>query len=68
MTGPEWWWAERLSRSLLRRQSRRRVYRYAVPVISPHTDRLRERAMDGFTCHHILVTLPPREEPPVETR
>jgi hypothetical protein len=46
---------------------RRRRYRYVrllVPTISAYVDRLRDAALDGETCRHIVVAVPAATAPP----
>lgn len=48
-------WMRPLSASLRRRIRRRRVVRVLIPVVSPYSDRLRERALEGHSCQVIRV-------------
>lgn len=60
----EWWLRQALSASLRRRIRRRRILRYTLPVVSPYTDRLRDRANDGHRCMQMLVDCRRPEETP----
>lgn len=59
MTDP--WWVGPLSASLRRRIRRRRIYRYAVPIISAYSDRLRDRALGGEVCQRFTFTRTPEQ-------
>lgn len=51
MTGE---WRGPLSASLRRRIRSRRLYRYAVPVISPYTEKLRVAAVGDHVCQRYV--------------